>query len=42
MPRQFCERYKDFYVKDLLERHVISQEETLSVMDELIRIAENA
>ena len=40
--REFCERYKDFYIKDLLERHVISQEETLEVMDELIRIAENA
>ena len=40
--REFCERYKDFYVKDLLERHVISQEETLSMINELIRIAENA
>ncbi|MBR5301211.1 MAG: hypothetical protein IKU38_00060 [Clostridia bacterium] len=40
--KEFCERYKAFYMNDLLERHVISQEETMALLDELIDIAENA
>lgn len=40
--REFCERYKEFYVNDLLERHVISCEETMALMDKLIEMAENA
>ena len=40
--KEFCERYKSFYVQDLLERCVISQEETLEYMDELIEIAKMA
>ena len=38
--REFCQKYKEFFVRDLLERHVLSQEETLGVMDHLIGIAE--
>ena len=40
--KEFCERYKEFYTKDLLERHVISREESLALMDRLIGIAEHA
>lgn len=40
--REFCERYKEFYMQDLLERHVIPQEETAALMDRLIAMAENA
>lgn len=38
----FCERYKAFYVKDLLVRHVHTHEETLRILDELIEIARGA
>ena len=37
--KEFCERYKEFYVKDLLERQVISREETMALMDRLIDMA---
>ena len=40
--KEFCERYKQFYVNDLLERHVISDEETMALMDELIEMAKKA
>ena len=40
--KEFCERYKEFYVKDLLERHVISREETMALLDRLIEMASNA
>ena len=40
--KEFCERYKEFYVKDLLERRVLTREETLAVVDELIAIAQSA
>ena len=36
------EDIKEFYMKDLLERHVISREETMALMDRLIEIAQNA
>lgn len=39
---EFCTRYREFYLNDLLERHVLTQEETLAVMNELIEIARNA
>jgi len=39
--KEFCERYKEYYIKDLLEQHVISREETMVLMDELIDIAQN-
>jgi len=39
---EFCERYKEFYVKDLLAKHVVSREETLRIMDRLIEIAQQA
>ncbi|MBR4039429.1 MAG: hypothetical protein IKJ11_04945 [Clostridia bacterium] len=37
---EFCQRYKEFYVKDLLERHVVSQAETFEYLDRLIQIAQ--
>jgi len=40
--KEFCERYKEFYIRDLLARHVISREETMAQMDRLIDIARNA
>ena len=40
--KEFCERYKEFYMKDLLERYVITREETMVLMDRLIGIAESA
>ena len=40
--KEFCERYKEYYMKDLLERHVISEEETMVLMEKLIDIAQNA
>ena len=40
--KEFCERYKEFYVKDLLERQVISSEETMALMDRLIDMALHA
>ena len=40
--KEFCQRYKEFYVEYLLVRHVMSKEETLALMDELIEIAASA
>lgn len=40
--KEFCERYKEFYMKDLLERCVISREETMALMDRLIELAREA
>ena len=40
--KEFCERYKEFYVKTLLERYVLSPEETAALMDRLIDMANNA
>ena len=40
--KEFCERYREFYVKDLLERHVISREAAMALMDSLIEMAQNA
>ena len=40
--KEFCERYKEFYVNDLLKRHVISSEETMALINQLIELAENA
>lgn len=40
--KEFCERYKEFYVKDLLVRHVIAKEETMALMEKLIAIAKEA
>lgn len=37
--KEFCERYKEYFMQDLLIRHVISEEETLAVLDELIEMA---
>ena len=37
--KEFCERYKEFYVSDLLQRHVIPRAETMAMMDRLIEIA---
>ncbi|MGN0774439.1 MAG: hypothetical protein ACI4MP_11700 [Candidatus Ventricola sp.] len=39
---EFCARYKEFFLHDLLERHVISREETLAVLDDLIEMAKSA
>lgn len=39
---EFCACYKEFFMHDLLERHVLTQEETIAVLDELIEIARNA
>ncbi|MBQ4265123.1 MAG: hypothetical protein IJB85_06390 [Clostridia bacterium] len=39
---EFCECYKEFFVKDLLAKHVVSREETLHIMDQLIEIARQA
>ena len=39
---EFCERYKEFYIKDLLDKRVVSREETLRIMDRLIEIAKQA
>lgn len=38
---EFCARYKEFFIKDLLERHVTDHEQTLAVLDELIEMAKN-
>lgn len=37
--KEFCERYREYYIHDLLERRVISKEETLALMDRLIGMA---
>lgn len=39
---EFCERYREFYAKDLMERHVVSSEETMQIMDRLIEVAQSA
>lgn len=39
---EFCASYREFFLHDLLERHVLSREETLAVLDELIETAKNA
>lgn len=39
---EFCASYRAFFLHDLLERHVLSREATLAVLDELIEIAKNA
>lgn len=36
---EFCRRYKEFFVQDLLEHHVLTQEQTLAALDRLIAIA---
>ena len=38
---EFCASYRAFFLHDLLERHVLSREETLAVLDELIETAKN-
>lgn len=38
---EFCERYKEFYVRDLLAKHVVSPEETLDILDRLIETAQS-
>lgn len=40
--REFCARYKAYFMNDLLERHVIPRRETLAVLDALIETARNA
>lgn len=35
----FCEKYKEFFIGDLLARHVLTQEETLSTLERLIALA---
>lgn len=39
---EFCASYRAFFLHDLLERHVLSREATLAVLDELIETAKNA
>ena len=36
---EFCRRYKEFYVQDLLVHHVMSREQTLRELDRLIALA---
>lgn len=40
--KEFCERYKEYFMEDLLVRHVIGKEETLTVLDELIQMAKSS
>ena len=40
--KEFCARYKAYFMNDLLERHVMNRRETLAVLDELIETAGNA
>ena len=40
--KEFCARYKAYFMNDLLERHVMNRKETLAVLDELIETAGNA
>ena len=37
--KEFCECYKEYFMHDLLEKHVLGQEETLAALDRLIGIA---
>ena len=39
---EFCASFRAFFLHDLLERHVLSREATLAVLDELIETAKNA
>lgn len=36
---EFCRRYKEFFVQDLLEHHVMTQEQTFAALDRLIALA---
>lgn len=36
---EFCRRYKEFFVQDLLEHHVLTREQTLRELDRLIALA---
>ena len=38
---EFCASYRAFFLHDLLERHVLSREATMAVLDELIETAKN-
>ena len=40
--KEFCDSYKKYFMQDLLDKRVISQEETLKVLDELIEIAKRS
>lgn len=40
--KEFCERYKAFFMEDLLERFVIPQRESMALMDTLIAMAREA
>jgi len=40
--KEFCESYKKYFVQDLLDKRVITQEETLRMLDELIEIAKQS
>lgn len=37
---EFCRKYKEYFVHDLLEHHVLTPEQTLTELDRLIHIAE--
>ena len=37
--KEFCESYKKYFIQDLLDKWVLSKEETMQVFDELIEIA---
>ena len=39
---EFCARYKAFFTEDLLAQRVMSEEETMAVLDELIEIAKKS
>lgn len=39
---EFCASFRAFFLHDLLERHVMGREETLTVLNELIEMAKNA
>lgn len=39
---EFSRKYKEFFLKDLLESKVLSPKETLAAFDELIEIAKDA
>ena len=39
---EFCQKFKEFFVKDLLDSKVLSAEETTDVFDELIEAAKSS
>ena len=39
---EFCQKFKEFFVKDLLASKVLSAEETTAVFDELIEAAKSS